>query len=135
VLGRSIDEGLAGASRGRSDTMWVMPGGGKPSTDHGPRLATMLVSATPELLSHVAEQGGSLFVRCQRQHLCRGVSFLRATTKEPKSLVGYEVFVVEGMLVLTQLPARMRPAELHLSMEGHRKSHPVASWDGCAFVV
>jgi hypothetical protein len=54
---------------------------------------------------------------------------------EPKSLVGYEVFVVEGMLVLTQLPARIRPKELHLSMDGHRKRRPVASWDGCAFVV
>jgi hypothetical protein len=95
----------------------------------------MLVTATPELLSHIAQHGGSLFVRCQRKHICRGASFLRATTMEPKSLVGYEVFVVEGMLVLTQLPARIRPKELHLSMDGHRKRRPVASWDGCAFVV
>jgi len=95
----------------------------------------MLVTATPELLAYVDAHGGSLFVRCRRQHLCRGVSFLRTTTTEPRSLAGYEVFVVDGRLVLTQLPVRSRPAELHLSMEGRRKRRPIASWDGCAFVV
>jgi len=95
----------------------------------------MLVTATPELRTYVEEHGGSLFVRCQRSHLGRGVSFLRASTKEPRSLAGYEVFVVEGMVVLSKLPAQLRPKELHLSMEGRRKKQPVASWDGCAFVV
>jgi hypothetical protein len=100
-----------------------------------PRLASVDVTATPDLLSFVEEQGGSLFVRCQRRPLIRGVSFLRATTKEPRSLAGYEVFVVEGIFVLTHLPARSRPKELHLSLEGRRKRRPVAAWDGCAFVV
>ena len=81
------------------------------------------------------EDGGSLFVHCQRQHVGRGVSFLKATTKEPRSLAGYEVFVVEEMLILTQFPVRMRPKELHLSLEGRRHKRPVAAWDGCAFVV
>ena len=95
----------------------------------------MLVTATPETIAHVTDQGGSLFVRCQRQHLCRGVLFLHATTKEPRSLDGYELFVVEGVLVLTRLPARVRPRVLHLSMAGRRHRRPVASWDGCAFVA
>jgi hypothetical protein len=93
------------------------------------------VTATPELLNHVAGHGGSLFVRSQRRRLSRGVSHLRVTTREPRSLAGYEVFVVEGALVLTHFPARTRPGELHLSMEGRRRTRPAATWDGCAFVV
>ena len=108
------------------------PGGQSPGHR---RLTSMLVTATPETISHVTDQGGSLFVRCQRQHLCRGVLFLHATTKEPRSLDGYELFVVEGVLVLTRLPARVRPRVLHLSLEGRRHRRPVASWDGCAFVA
>jgi hypothetical protein len=91
----------------------------------------MLVTATPELRQHVIERGGSLFVRCQR----RGVPFLQATTKEPRSLAGYEVFVVEELLVLTHLPARRRPKELHLSLEGRRRKRAVASWDGCTSMI
>ena len=91
----------------------------------------MLITATPELQSHVMDDGGSLFVRCQR----RGVPFLQATTKEPRSLAGYEVFVVEEMLVLTQFPVRRRPKELHLSLEGRRRKRAVASWDGCAYII
>ena len=101
----------------------------------GPTLRVMLVTATQDLRSYVEDHGGSLFVRCQRQHLCRGVSFLQASTKEPRSLDGYELFVVEEIFVLTHQPARMRPKELHLSLEGRRRARPVASWDGCGFVV
>ena len=95
----------------------------------------MQVTATPELLDHVAGRGGSLFVRSQRRRLPRGVCHLRVTTREPRSLAGYEVFVVDGALVLTHFPARTRPGELHLSLEGRRRPRPVASWDGRAFVV
>jgi len=91
----------------------------------------MLVTATVELRQYVLDHGGSLFVRCQR----RGVPFLQATTNEPRSLAGYEVFVVEEMLVLTHLPARRRPEELHLSLEGRRRKRTVASWDGCAYMI
>ena len=91
----------------------------------------MKITATPDLLTYVQEHGGSLFVHCQR----RGVPFLRATTKEPNSLAGYEVFVVEEVLVLTRLPAHSRPETLHLSREGRRRKRPVAGWDGAAYVV
>ncbi len=74
-------------------------------------------------------------MRSQRVHLSRGISFLRASVREPRSLAGYEVFVVEGVLVMTHFPARTRPHELHLSMKGRRRSHPVVSWDGCAYVI
>ncbi len=91
----------------------------------------MLVTATPELRQHVLDNGGSLFVHCQR----RGVPFLHASTKEPRSLAGYEVFVVEDMLVLTRFPVRRRPDELQLTLEGRRRKRTVASWDGCAYVI
>jgi hypothetical protein len=92
------------------------------------------ITATPELLAYVQDHGGSLFVRSRRRRVPRGASFLRATVQEPRSLAGYEVFVVDGVLVLTHFPARTRPQELHLSLVGRRKRHPVVSWDGCAFV-
>ena len=91
----------------------------------------MLVTATPELRQHVIDRGGSLFVHSQR----RGVPFIQASTREPRSLAGYELFVVEGILVLTRFPARTRPDELHLSLEGRRWKRPVASWDGCAYLI
>ena len=91
----------------------------------------MKITATPELLAYVQERGGSLFVHTQR----RGVPFLRTTTNEPKSLAGYEVFVVEEILVLTRLPAHSRPEVLHLSLVGRRKKRAVAAWDGAAYVV
>jgi len=89
------------------------------------------VTATPELLAHVQAHGGSLFVRTRR----RGIPFLHATTKEPRSLAGYEVFVVEEILVLTRLPARRRPEELRLTLEGRRRKRTLAAWDGGAYVV
>jgi hypothetical protein len=89
------------------------------------------ITATPELLAYVQDNGGSLFVHTQR----RGIPFLRATTKEPRSLAGYEVFVVEEILVVTRLPVRRRPEELHLSLVGRRRKRTVAAWDGCAYVV
>ena len=95
----------------------------------------VLVTATPELLSYVEDQGGSVFVHIQKNRIGRGVGFLHASTKEPRSLGGYELFVVDEMLVLTRFPAGSRPKELHLSMESRRKKHPIASWDGCAFMV
>ena len=98
---------------------------------HGLALDSMLVTTTPELRSHVMDHGGSLFVHYQH----RGVPFLQAATKEPRSLAGYELFVVEEMLILAQLPVRVRPKELHLSLEGRRRKRPVASWDGCAYIV
>jgi len=91
----------------------------------------MLVTATSELRQHVLDHGGSLFVHCQR----RGVPFLQATTKEPRSLAGYELFVVEDMLILTRFPVRRRPEELHLSLEGWRRKRTVAAWDGCAYMI
>ncbi len=63
------------------------------------------------------------------------MTFLEATTKPPPSLDPYDLFIVDGILVHACLPRAIRPHELRLSMEGWRRRHPVASWDGCAFVV
>jgi len=91
----------------------------------------MLVTASTELRQYVVERGGSLFVRTQR----RGVPFLWATTKEPRSLAGYELFVIEDILVCTRFPARMRPHELQLTLAGRVWKHATAAWDGCAYVI
>jgi hypothetical protein len=63
------------------------------------------------------------------------VTFLEATTKAPAALDEYELYVVDGVFVLARLPRSTRPAELHLTLSGWRRRRPVASWDGCAFVV
>ena len=96
----------------------------------GPALDHVQVTATPELLAHVQAHGGSLFVRTRR----RGIPFLH-TSKEPRSLAGYEVFVVGEILVLTRLPARRRPEELRLTLEGRRRKQTLAAWDGGAYVA
>ena len=95
----------------------------------------MLVTASAELVSFVRESGGTVWVRCQPRHCCRGVVFLETSVKAPRSAVGYEPFIVEDILVAARLPGRLRPAELHLSMEGRLRPRPVAAWDGCAYIV
>ena len=44
-------------------------------------------------------------------------------------------FVIEDILVCTRFPARIRPDELHLSLEGRVWKHAVAAWDGCAYLI
>jgi len=95
----------------------------------------MLVTASAELVSFVRESGGTVWVRCQPRHSCRGVVFLETSVKPPRSSLDYEPFIVEDILVIVRLPVRVRPDELHLSMEGRRRPRPVAAWDGCAYIV
>jgi hypothetical protein len=94
-----------------------------------------LVTASPELRSFVEAHGGSLYVRTQYHRGCRGVALLWASVRAPASVAAYELFVVDGIFVHTRLPVRSRPAELALTMQGRRHRRPVASWDGCAFVL
>jgi hypothetical protein len=91
----------------------------------------MLVPASPELRQHVVDHGGSLFVHTQR----RGEPYLRSATKVPRSLAGYELFVIEDILVCTRFPARMRLEELHLSLEDRVRKHTVAARDGRAYLI
>jgi len=95
----------------------------------------VLVTVSSELRSFVEEQGGSVYVRCRRNRCCRGVTFLNATLKPPASLDGYQMFLVDGVLVHARLPRALRPHELQLTLEGRRRPRPVASWDGCAFIA
>lgn len=95
----------------------------------------MLVTASAELVSFVRDAGGTVWVRCRPQHCCGGVVFLEATVRPPASSAGYEPFIVEDILVVARLPIRLRPDELHLSMEGRRRPRPAASWDGCAYII
>ena len=93
----------------------------------------MRITITPELRSFAGDEGGSLFVDCRRVRGCRGVAVLYVTTREPPSWAQDELFLVDGVLVHARLPVRLRPRELHLSLEGRRR--PAATWDGCAFVI
>jgi hypothetical protein len=95
----------------------------------------VLVTASPEVRSHVEGRGGSVYVRCRRNRGCRGVSFLEVTTEAPATVEDYQLFVVDGMMVYARLPGRARPDELRITLAGRRRPHPVASWDGCAFVL
>ena len=95
----------------------------------------MLVTASAELVTFVRRAGGTVWVRCRPQRSRGGVVFLEATVKPPASWAGYEPFVVDDILVAARLPVRLRPEELHLSLEGRRRPRPVAAWDGCAYIV
>jgi len=76
-----------------------------------------------------------VYVRCRPNRRCRGVTFLDAGLEPPASLDDYLMFLVDGVLVHARLPRALRPHELQLTLEGGRRPRPVASWDGCAFVV
>jgi hypothetical protein len=95
----------------------------------------MLVTASAELVSFVRDAGGTVWVRCQPRHCCRGVVFLETSVKPPRLSGGYEPFIVEDILVVVRLPVRTRPDELHLSMQGRRHPRPISSWDGCAYII
>jgi len=95
----------------------------------------VLVTATAELVEFVRLAGGTVWVRCRLRPRCGGVVFLETSVEPPRTWSGYEPFIVDDILVAARLPARKRPGELHLSVEGRRRRRPVASWDGCAFVV
>ena len=90
---------------------------------------------TSELRAFAEERGGAVVVRSRRDRGYRGVPFLEVTAGEPATLADADLFVVGGIAVHLLLPVRRRPQVLHLSMAGRRRRRPVASWDGCAFVV
>ena len=95
----------------------------------------MLVTASAALVSYVRDSGGTVWVRCRPQHYCGGVTFLEASVRAPARSGGYEPFIVGDILVAARLPVLPRPEELHLSMEGWLRPRPVASWDGCAYII
>ena len=95
----------------------------------------MLVTASVEFRSFVRSHGGTAWVRCRRTFGYRGVVLLEAGVAPPASDVDFELYIVDDILVAARLPVDHRPMELHLSLEGRRRRRPVATWDGCLFVL
>jgi len=95
----------------------------------------MRVTASTDLVTYVREAGGIVWVRCRTGPRCGGIVFLEASVRPPSDDAGYEPFVVEDILVVAKLPARLRPDELRVSLQGRRRRRPVAAWDGCAYIV
>jgi hypothetical protein len=93
------------------------------------------VTSTPELRDYVEDHGGVLYVTTHRSRCCASVAWVTAATTPVEPSVHYEPTVVDGMLVCVRFPTDRAPAELNLALEGKRRKRPIASWDGCAFVV
>jgi hypothetical protein len=60
---------------------------------------------------------------------------LEATTEAPADVDGYRRFENDGVVVLFRSTARPDPDELVLTLEGRRRPHPCAYWNGCALVL
>ncbi len=96
----------------------------------------MRLVASEELRSHVADHGGTLYVRTRSTRCCSGpLTVLDATTEAPVDLRGYRRVEAGGLVVLWLSGARADPDELVLTMQGRRRRHPSAYWNGCALVL
>jgi hypothetical protein len=92
--------------------------------------------ASDELRSHLEDHGGVLFVRTRSTRCCSGpLTMLEATTEAPADVDGYRRFENDGVVVLFRSTARPDPDELVLTLEGRRRPHPCAYWNGCALVL
>jgi hypothetical protein len=95
----------------------------------------MLVTATEELRKFVGSRGGTVWVWCRGTFGLRGVTVLVTDVAPPGSDAGFELFVVDDILVAVRLPLHLRPDVLDVSMEGRCRRRPVATWDGCVFIL
>jgi hypothetical protein len=92
--------------------------------------------ASDELRSHVEHHGGLLFVKTRTSRCCSGpLTVLDATTDLPDDLDGYRRIEEDGLVVLLRSMGRRDPEELVLTLEGRRRPHPCAYWDGSALVM
>ena len=96
----------------------------------------MRVTASEELTAHVADRGGILYVRTRTSWCCSGpLTVLDATTDPPADVDAYRTVPAEGLVVLFRSTVRPDPDELVLTLEGRRRPHPCAYWDGAALII
>jgi len=100
-----------------------------------PTMSAVRVTTKSDLRDYVEDNGGVLYVTTHRSRCCASVAWVTASTTPAEGDDGYEPTVIDGMLVCVRFPGSSAPEELHLALEGKRRKRPVASWDGCAFVV
>jgi hypothetical protein len=92
--------------------------------------------ASDELRAHVADHGGALYVRPRSSRCCTGaLTTLEASTEAPADLAGYRPVTDDGLVVFFRSLSRPDPEELVLTLEGRRRPHPCAYWDGSALVI
>lgn len=95
----------------------------------------MKVLATAEVLSHVADHGGMLFVWVRKRRPIRGaLRLLHTSTEPPKNALDWQRVEAKGLLVFLPPGARL-PKELHLVVKGVLLRRVEAFWEGCAFAT
>ena len=83
----------------------------------------------------VAERGGRLFVWCDHQRCCQGVTYLMTST-DPKERRSFEeVPGTEGFELWFDPGPLQAPSELTLEVRGWRTKRVDAYWNGCVFVT
>jgi hypothetical protein len=94
------------------------------------------VVVSDEVRSHIDDHGGVLYVRTTTSRCCTGaLTRLEATTDAPADPEAYRRVEQDGVVVFLRRSPRGEPAELVLTLEGRRRPHPCAYWDGCALVL
>lgn len=96
----------------------------------------MRVTASDEVRSYIAANGGVLYVNAHRHKCCSGaLTLLDASTREPADAKDYYAFDGDGFPVCLRTGGVGEPDELVVEMKGLRRRHPVVYWNGCAFKI
>jgi hypothetical protein len=94
------------------------------------------VVATDELRTHLESHGGVLYVRTRSTRCCSGpLTTLEATTDPPADPEAYRRIIQDTFTLALRSTGRPDPDELVLTLEGRRRPHPCAYWNGSALVL
>jgi hypothetical protein len=94
------------------------------------------VLASPEAVSFIREQGGTLFVWADVAECCTGpLTFLEASTDSPGADHPFRRLHGEDFDLFVDIGGRTPPEELHLDLKGWLRKHIRASWNGCAYAL
>jgi hypothetical protein len=63
------------------------------------------------------------------------MTLLNTATAPFQRELTYRIVPVAGFQIFLDASLRRSPEELHLKLEGWRRKHVAAYWNGCAFVV
>ena len=94
----------------------------------------MELVATPEVVEHVRQHGGALYVWPLRASCCGGTIELRASTERPAKVFRHvESTPVEPAIELYLTAGMLDPESLHLELS--KRGRVRAFWNGIAWVV
>ncbi len=94
----------------------------------------MRLVASENVLRHIRERSGALYVWAGSERCCRGrTTVLEASTEPPAR--DFRLVEHGEIDVFFAATLAREPDELHLELRGRRSPRIAAYWNGCAWVV